>query len=546
MRACFYARVSTEEEKQANALIKQCEEARRVIAENEWTLQKSCEYIDEGKSGTTTKNRDAYKRLYNDLDKNKFDVIVIKSQDRLMRSAKDWYIFLGKMTENKKQLYIYLEHRFYQPDDALITGIKAILAEEFSRELSKKLNNANRTRQRDGHSIITNGTMWGYDQRDGELYINKEEAPIVRRIFEMYCAGKGVRQIKNTLDLEGVVSRRGTQIGLTTLKRMIRNPAYMGTVIQNRTHHDFDTKQLVQNNPEEWCIHKNRVPPIVTEEVWNKANGIMDGKVDETPRKSRKGVHRGSYPLSSKIVCAECGASYRRTTYKEQGKLVPYWVCATYQQRGRKHPKGREPKEIGCDGRNIKEEVLYDALRTMANEAPYNVIPMMQQAYSELEKIIGAKTDDGAVRSTKKAQLIKSKDVLLDKLINGLINDQTFKSKNKEIDEKIAALNAQAEQAQEQMQTAAEASQRLKRISSILASNETKDEIKFRIILNSITRITVHPTYADIDIDLLGTQTIVGSLSCCDQYKTQADTLRIVVNLSKRYRHQYDFIIKIA
>lgn len=47
-----------------------------------------------------------------------------------------------------KRLYLYLENRFYSADDSLITGIKAILAEEYSRELSRKINNAHRNRQR--------------------------------------------------------------------------------------------------------------------------------------------------------------------------------------------------------------------------------------------------------------------------------------------------------------------------------------------------------------------------------------------------------------
>ena len=63
----------------------------------------------EAKSGTTVKGRKEYNRLFEDLDKDKFDIIVIKSQDRLMRNTKDWYIFLDKMQKNKKQLYMYLE-----------------------------------------------------------------------------------------------------------------------------------------------------------------------------------------------------------------------------------------------------------------------------------------------------------------------------------------------------------------------------------------------------------------------------------------------------
>ena len=91
LRAVFYARCSTEEESQKDALVQQVKEAEVCIKEQGWTLVDR--YI-ESKSGTTTKGRQEYTRLYEDLLKDKFDIIVIKSQDRLMRNTKDWYLFV--------------------------------------------------------------------------------------------------------------------------------------------------------------------------------------------------------------------------------------------------------------------------------------------------------------------------------------------------------------------------------------------------------------------------------------------------------------------
>ena len=134
LRAVIYARCSTEEESQKDALIKQVEEAKECVLRNGWIFVDS--YV-ESRSGTTTKGRNEYNRLYEDLSKDRFDVIVIKSQDRLMRNTKDWYLFADRLVSEQKRLYMYIDHKFYSTDDALITGIKAILAEEYSRELSK-------------------------------------------------------------------------------------------------------------------------------------------------------------------------------------------------------------------------------------------------------------------------------------------------------------------------------------------------------------------------------------------------------------------------
>ena len=145
LRAVFYARVSTEEEKQLKALPKQIEECKTTIQAQGWELVD--QYVDEGKSGTQIKRRTEYQRLLADIETDKFDVIVAKSQDRLQRNVGDWYIFVNKLNKADKRLFLYLDNKFFTPaEDALITGIKAILAEEYSRDLSKKLNNANKRR----------------------------------------------------------------------------------------------------------------------------------------------------------------------------------------------------------------------------------------------------------------------------------------------------------------------------------------------------------------------------------------------------------------
>ena len=47
LNAVYYARVSTEEEKQVNALAKQCDEAEHCISSNKWVL------VDKSAMNTT-------------------------------------------------------------------------------------------------------------------------------------------------------------------------------------------------------------------------------------------------------------------------------------------------------------------------------------------------------------------------------------------------------------------------------------------------------------------------------------------------------------
>lgn len=77
-----------------------------------------------------------------------------------MRNTRDWYLFADRLNCAGKRLYFYLENTFYSPEDALLTGIKAILAEEYSRELSKKMNLAHQKRQQNnGKPVLTSKVM---------------------------------------------------------------------------------------------------------------------------------------------------------------------------------------------------------------------------------------------------------------------------------------------------------------------------------------------------------------------------------------------------
>ena len=159
-------------EKQKDALVRQAAEAEEAIRARGWRLVDA--YV-ESRSGTSRKGRREYNRLYEDLEQNRFDVVVIKSQDRLMRNTRDWYLFADRLNCAGKRLYFYLENTFYSPEDALLTGIKAILAEEYSRELSKKMNLAHQKRQQNNGKPVLTSKSYGYRRTaDGAIEIIPE------------------------------------------------------------------------------------------------------------------------------------------------------------------------------------------------------------------------------------------------------------------------------------------------------------------------------------------------------------------------------------
>jgi len=517
LKAVYYARVSTEEEKQLNALEKQCSELESCILNNKWVLIDA--YVDEGKSGTTSKKRDEYNRLYNDLEVDKFDILVIKSQDRLMRNVMDWYIFIDRMVKNGKKLFFYIENKYYEADDALITGIKAILAEEYSRELSKKINNSNRCRQATASSIITNGKLWGYNQKDGELTINEEEAKVVRRIFELYISGLGCRGIRKKLTEEGILTRNSTEFAETTIKRMIKNEKYKGTVIFNKTHKDFETKRIIKTPSSEWIIHENRIPAIIDTVIWEEANRIMGERSIKAGGNNRidqkVGYNKSKSPLGGKIICGECGKVYYRNHVKnsyDKTKFKYIWQCSTYVQKGRVHPwkkasiKYANPKDwVGCDGINLEHDRIMQLMSDIAADCSISIEFIIDKMMEYISKLFDTTNDQYNIERMQKdiSKSENQKSFLLDKYMNGIISDSDYMKKNNELDLKIDTLNEKLENIENTEETKHTIEEKLQRIKNELKSGIVNEE-KVTFIIDRVKQITVHKDHLDIELEFIG------------------------------------------
>lgn len=277
LRAVYYARCSTEEESQKDALTRQAAEARETIRAKGWRLVDA--YV-ESRSGTSRKGRVEYNRLCEDLDLDRFDVVVVKSQDRLMRNTRDWYLFADHLNRSGRQLYFYLEQSYYSPEDALLTGMKAILAEEYSRELSKKMNLAHRKRQQnDGKPVLTSKS-YGYRRaKDGTMEIIPTEAAVKHRMYELCAAGLGGRKIAAVLTAEGIRNRAGKPFSGTDIIRMVRNPMNKGTVVMNRKHYDFNTGKTLHIPADGQYVYEDKIPAIVSKELWEAANRAADERL---------------------------------------------------------------------------------------------------------------------------------------------------------------------------------------------------------------------------------------------------------------------------
>lgn len=518
LAAVIYCRCSTEEESQVDALRKQVIEAESCVQENGWFL--ADRYV-ESRSGTTAKGREEYRRLFDDMLTSKFDIIVIKSQDRLMRNTKDWYLFLDRMLSQGKRLYLYLERKFYSTDDALITGIKAILAEEYSRELSKKITNAHKQRQKNGGRVMLTNKAYGFQkQPDGTVCIVEEEAEVIRRIFQYCASGYGSRAIANMLQKEQILSKNEKYMTAATIRRMIRNPLYKGVFVMNRQHFDFETKRIIQNENDQWIFREGLVPAVVDQELWERANEAMSKRAVQAHRDGShaKGSNPGKYVLSGKLVCGVCGRPYYRIwrrSYAQPEKIIYEWKCSTYVEQGRRKynrrnslRKGDIKTERGCDNIHLEEEIVFGLLEQLTTKY-YHMQQqekegIIQKAIQLLERALQKHDFDGSMDRLEDQEklLHKRKDLLLEKLLDGIISDTDYREKSESIEKKMEELRRKRDALSGRIHEQEQIVGRLEDIRTCL-ENGGLEKATVGQMLQNINCIVVHEWQLEVRFDSL-------------------------------------------
>ena len=160
-------------------------------------------YVDDGYSGTNF-DRPGFKRLIDDIESKKINMVITKDMSRLGRD----YIGTGNLIEK-----YFPEHdvRYIAVTDNIdtyldnssndIAPFKAIMNDMYAKDISKKIKSSLRAKQKDG-KWGGGRCPFGYMQDPNDknhLVINEEQAIVVRKIFDMCLEGLSFFKIAKRL-----------------------------------------------------------------------------------------------------------------------------------------------------------------------------------------------------------------------------------------------------------------------------------------------------------------------------------------------------------
>ena len=360
LRVAAYCRVSTELEQQQSSYDIQIEYYTRHIMQNpNWIF--AGVFADDGRSATNTFRRDDFNQLMNQCMKGKVDMVITKSISRFARNTVDCISWVRKLKEKNVAVYFEKENLNTLDDSTeMILTILSSQAQEESRAISTNVKWGYARKFEKGES--TGQRSYGFRKAPtGEMCIVEEEAAVIRNMARWFLDGDSLERIKHRLEDAGIETTTGKKTWSTgTIYNILTNEKIMGDVLLQKTFTaDYLTKRRVKNSGQQKQYYvKNHHEAIIPKTVYYKiqeeiARRSSLKKAGTRKGKTAQGVYSSKYALTGIMVCNECGAHYRRTTWAKNGKKVIVWRCINRLEHGTKR----------ChESPTLKEEVIQEAI----------------------------------------------------------------------------------------------------------------------------------------------------------------------------------------
>ena len=343
MKVALYTRVSTEDQAREGFSLEVQRNYLLQYAKNfGWDIFCSMSgrdvYMDDGYSGGNM-DRPAMQRLLFDARSKRIDMVLVYKQDRLSRKLKD----LLALLEEFESLGIGYKSATEPFDTTSSAGKMAIQmlgsCAEFERNrLVERVFPGMVIGVKKGHWQGARYAPYGYryNKETKKFEVHAEEAKIVKEIYAMYISGKSTSQIAGHYYNLGIASRQGGKFYTKFISSILKNKAYLGTLVWNKRRYDTKEKtrngegkgyKYVNNDPSKIIEVPNCHEAIITQEEFDSAQKLLKRNRTNTIVRFKNNV----YHLSGVLKCNECGGNYRglTLTVNHRTKMRRPWYCCS-------------------------------------------------------------------------------------------------------------------------------------------------------------------------------------------------------------------------
>ncbi len=487
LRVCFYARVSTDKDEQLHSLSNQISFFNDYISKvSNWEFVGS--YIDEGISGTSVNKREEFLKMIEDAKSHKFDLILTKEISRFSRSTLDSIMYTQELLSNGVGVYFLNDNiNTILPDSELRLTMMSSIAQDEVRRLSERVSFGMK-RSIDNGVVLGCSNIYGYVKDKGKLVIDEAQAEMIKIIFDRYAnTTDGLSKVSRYLYNLGYKSRTGKKIDTTILTRIIGNPKYKGYYCGHKSKVlDYRTKKKKSLNESDWIIYKDEisVPPIVSEELWERANIKLKQRQDSfTNRAINKAVFQNRYTYSGKIYCGCHNVTYHRSSAGKR-KNNPVWECQVYRRESLK----------GCSNPRVFEFELDELFKDMFNKLFKKRNSIFNEILNECKNYLETNNNDIEIKSLESKILIlnNKKDKLLELVMEEYLSKDDYKKQVDLINEDLSTYQNKMDELKNNKKDKNYIQKKINEIKKVLEKCLEDDKCYSDVFNEIIDRIIVH------------------------------------------------------
>ncbi|MCL5780443.1 MAG: recombinase family protein [Firmicutes bacterium] len=434
MLAVIYTRVSTEDQaKHGYSMGGQeevCTKRAKELGATEIQVFK-----DEGISGSVLE-RPGLQEALSLIKSTKTNYFIVYDPDRLSRKLSHQLLISETIEKAGCRLEFVNFDWEDTPEGRLFYSMRGAIA-EYEKEkflLRSKFGKVAKARK----GLLThNPGIFGYRYIHGEsrLEIDDQTGPVYLQMKDMALKGASPEEITKHFNEMGIPGPGGGKWYRATVRRILKNPTYTGTLFLNRYNAEgVKTKRVIgekitprQRPKKDWIAVP--VPPLATLAEWETLQEILAEN-----RNGRRGQKVNFYLLSKLIYCSECGSvMYGSTTKGKKQQNYRYYVCSNYHGQEDK----REPGER-CGSGYYKADHLEEMVWSKVKEWLSEPEAMVQDVKGKQPEEFLKREKDNLTKQID--SLNKEKNRILLAFRRGILDLDEFEKVTKEIKDKICSV----------------------------------------------------------------------------------------------------------
>ena len=365
--AAIYARVSSEQQREAHTIASQTAALIAWAKTLDMEVPKAWIFEDDGYSGATLE-RPGLERVRDLAAEGQIQAVLVHSPDRLSRKYAYQILLIEELARHGVEVRFLNAPQGATAEDQLLVQFQGMIAEYERAQILERSRRGKRHRARVGEISVLSGAPYGYrylrksDETPAAYAVSDAEARVVAQVYEHYTtAGWSIGAITRWLNDQRVATRKpGARWERSMVWAMLRNPAYRGTACFGKTRvaprqrvtralrlrGGMTTRNSANHERprQEWI--EIPVPALIAEETFARAQELLhENRVRARRRTIEPSVVQGL------VSCRKCGYALSRTSTRSSARRIHYYRCIGSD--GWRHLGGPV-----CTNRPVRQDLL--------------------------------------------------------------------------------------------------------------------------------------------------------------------------------------------